>query len=295
MKDPYKVLGVPRSADADTIRKAFKKLARKYHPDINKDPSAEARFKEINTAYGVIGDEEKRKQWDRFGEASTRPGFDPNMFGRGGVNMGGAGGDFGNLDDFFSSLFGEQRHTASRSRRGVDQKVAYTIDFMDVVKGAQHTLRVPRQGGSSDSVSFRVPPGFESGKRLRLKGQGLPPPQGGACGDLHVEITVRPHPILRRDGDDLEMDVPLTILEAMAGTQITVPTPTGNVKVKVPPQVTPGQRLRIKGRGIQKRVPGHLYLILLPTPPKTDQEDVLAAAKRLDEAYLAPVRGKLRL
>lgn len=296
MKDPYRVLGVDKTADNDTIRKAFKKLARKFHPDINKDPGAEQRFKEINNAYGIVGDDEKRKNWDRFGEASTRPGFDPNLANQYG-QPGASGFEFsGNMDDFFSSLFGGGGQRARpRRTRGVDQRAALTIDFLDAVKGSEREIQVPRQDGSRDRIKVRIPAGVEDGQKLRLRGHGLPPPNGGPCGDLHLEITVRPHPILRRIGDDLEMDVPLTVLEAMQGTQVTVPTPTGDVKVRIPSGVQPGQRLRIKGRGMQKRIPGHLYLVLQPTPPKSEDPDVIAAAQRLEEAYLAPIRARLKL
>lgn len=306
MKDPYQALGVDRSADSETIRKSFKKLARKFHPDVNKEPSAEERFKEINTAYAILGDEEKRKQWDAYGEASTRPGFDPNHFRGGGFDprgggMGGMGGMDGgvDMDDFLSSLFGGSRGGGGggprRSQRGVDQKAQLTVDFLDSVRGADREIQIPRQDGTRERLKVHIPAGVEPGQKLRLKGHGLPPPNGGACGDLHLEILVRPHPVLRRNGDDLEMDVPLTVLEAMQGAQITVPTPTGDVKVKVGPDVNPGQRLRIKGRGIQKRIPGNLYLVLMPTPPPRLDDEVLAAAQRLEEAYLAPVRGRLQI
>lgn len=300
MKDPYRVLGVDKSADNDTIRKAFKKLARKYHPDINQEAGAEERFKEINNAYGIVGDETKRKNWDRFGEASTRPGFDPDLaarYGRAGTQgFDFSGGGSPDMDDFISSLFGGNRGAARpRRTRGVDQRASLQVDLLDAVRGADREIQVPRQDGSRDRIKVQIPAGVQDGQKLRLRGHGLPPPNGGPCGDLHLEITVRPHPVLRRVDDDLEMDVPLTILEAMQGTVVTVPTPTGDVKVKIPAGAQPGQRLRIKGRGMQKRIPGHLYLVLQPTPPPSTDPDVLAAAQRLEEAYLAPVRANLRL
>lgn len=303
MKDPYKVLGVDRTADADTIRKSFKKLARQFHPDVNKDEGAEDRFKEINTAYGIVGDEAKRKAWDEFGEASTRPGFDPdkarqwsqaggNPFGQGGVEFDFGGG--GDMDDLLSSLFGGGA-AGGRMRRGQDVRASLTVDFLTSVLGGERELSIGRPTGGTDRIKVRIPPGVKDGGKLRIAGQGLPPRGGGPCGDLQLDLTVTPHPTLRRDGDDLELDLPLTIHEAMAGATITVPTPTGEVKVTVPPGSRAGQRLRIKGRGVQKAAPGHLYLVLQPTPPTSDDPDVLAAAKRLEEAYTSDIRAGLVL
>jgi len=302
MKDPYRTLGVPRSADADTIRKAFKKLARKYHPDVSKDPDADERFKEINSAYGIVGDEKKRKDWDEFGEASTRPGFDADKARQWG-SMGGAGGAHGGMpfggdvDDLLQSLFrgGAGMGTERRARRGSNLKASITIDLMDTVLGAEREIMLPQPDGRRERLTVRIPAGVSDGGRLKIRGQGHPPRGGGPCGDLVLEISVRPHPVLRRDGDDLEMDVPLTVYEAMAGTTVTVPTPTGDVKVTVPKNAKPGQRLRLKNRGVQKAVPGHLYLVLQPTPPPGDDPDVMQAARRLEEAYVGDLRGKLIL
>lgn len=292
MTDPYRVLGVPRSADSDTIRKAFKKLAKRYHPDVSQEPDAEERFKAVNGAYAVLGDEEKRKAWDEFGEASTRPGFDANRaraFHQGG--MGGFPG--GDMDDLLSSLF---RGGSPRGpRRGPDQRATLSLTFLESVLGVERDITVPREAGRTESMKVRIPAGVKHGGKLRLQGRGLPPRGGGTCGDLHLELQIRPHPLLRRSGNDLEMDLPLTILEAMAGTTVTVPTPTGDVKVNIPPGVKPKQRLRLKGRGIQKTIPGHLYLILVPTPPQSTDPDVLAAAQRLEEVYTSDVRSQIKL
>ncbi|MCB9676483.1 MAG: DnaJ domain-containing protein [Alphaproteobacteria bacterium] len=303
MQDPYRALGVQRGADAETIRKAFKKLARKYHPDVSKEPDAEERFKEVNAAYGILGDPEKRKAFDEFGEASTRPGFDAakarqwrGMGGMGGSTGGGFEFD-GNMDDLLQSIFrGGGVGSEVRERKGPDLKASFTIDFLTAVTGGEREISVPQPDGRAERLKVRIPPGVSNGGRLKIRGQGLPPRGGGACGDLNLELTVRDHPILRRLGDDdLEMDLPLTIYEAMAGASIVVPTPTGDVKVNVPAGAKPGQRLRLKGRGIQKRVPGHLYLVLQPTPPTSDDPDVLLAAKRLEEAYVGDLRGGLEL
>lgn len=306
MNDPYRTLGVSRSATQDEIRKAFKKLARKYHPDVNKDPDAEDRFKAVNNAYAAVGDSEKRKLWDEFGEASTKPGFDAaraRQFrgfggggggGRPGAGPGGMHFDFGggDADDLLSSLFGGGAGRRG-PRKGRDQRATFTLDFMDAVLGGEKEITVPRPGSPSDSLKVRIPAGVKDGGRLKLKGRGLPPPGGGTCGDLHLELTVRPHPWLRRRGEaDLELDLPITILEAMKGASISVPTPTGDVKVTIPAGARPGQLLRLKGRGVQKRSgAGHLYLVLRPTPPVSDDPEVLAAAERLEAAYETDVRA----
>ena len=250
MPDPYSVLGVPRNADQDAIRKAYKKLARKWHPDVNKAEGAEDRFKEVNAAYEVLGDEQKRQNYDRFGEASTRAGFDPR-----GAGPGGFGYDFGggvDVDDLLGSLFGSGGRGRG-PRQGRDQAVEMSVDLMTVVTGATRSIHLRRPDGRSERVDVPIPAGAKDGGRVRLRGQGLPPRGGGPCGDLLVTVRVAKHPILRRIDDDLEMDVPITVLEAMAGGSITVPTPTGDIKLKVPPGTSTGTRMRIKGRGVQRR------------------------------------------
>jgi DnaJ-class molecular chaperone len=295
MRDPYSVLGVPRNADADAIRKAYKKLARQWHPDVNKSSGAEERFKQINAAYDILGDETKRANFDRYGEASTRAGFDPRQAGGFGGGMGGF--DFGggvDVDDLLGSLFGAGGR--SGPRRGRDQTLELHVDFMTVVLGGRPKVSVRRPDGRAESLDVPIPAGASDGGKVRLRGQGLPPRGGGPCGDLLVKLSVRPHPVLRRDGDDLEMDVPITVLEALQGASITVPTPTGDVKLKVPAGASSGTRMRIRGRGVQRKGrPGDLYLVLRPEVPATASDEVLAAARALEEAYDGDVRGELRL
>jgi curved DNA-binding protein len=306
MRDPYNVLGVPRDADPDTVRKAYRKLAKEWHPDLNKDPKATERFKEINGAYEVLGDAEKRRLWDEFGEASTRPGFDParaRMFrGGGGPGAGGRGFDGGiDMEDLLSSLFGGgmgQTGPAGYDRRpgrGADQQIELTVDFMSTVLGGERVIALRRPDGTTERLRVPIPAGARDGGKVRLRGQGLPPRGGGPCGDLLVVLRVLEHPLLRREEDDLEMDVPITVLEAVRGAVITVPTPTGDVKLTVPPGVQSGMRMRIRGRGIQKKEPGDLYLILRPTVPATTDPAVIEAAERIEAAYPAEVRANLKL
>ena len=325
MTNPYATLGVERSSDQDTIRKAYKKLARKYHPDVNKDAGAEKRFKEVNAAYEVLGDAKKRQLFDEFGEVSTRPGFDPAAARAwsSGRQGGGMPFDFGvgsvhawhrvgaafqlilaslfwppyarDVDDLLGSLFGAGFGGRNRPQKGADQSVELTVDFMLTVCGGERSIQLRRPDGGTDTLRVPIPAGAKDGGRVRLKGKGLPPRHGGACGDLLVNLSILQHPLLRRIGDDLEMDVPITVSEAMRGASVTIPTPTGDVKVTIPRGAGNGQRLRIKGRGIQKKRKGHLYLVLRPTVPQTEDEAILLAAEAIDEAYDGDIRASLKL
>ncbi len=297
MRDPYDVLGVPRTADGDTIRKAYKKLARTWHPDISKRANAEERFKEVNAAYDVLGDEDKRKHWDEFGEASTRPGFDAQKaraWGAGGV--GGFGGGGVDVEDLLGSIFGGG--AGPRARRGADQAIRLEVDFLTTVTGGERKVSIRRPDGTLETLTVRIPAGSRDGVKLRLRGQGLPPRGGGPCGDLLVRLHVPPHAVLRRGEreDDLEMDVPLTVREALQGASITVPTPTGDIRLTVPPGVVSSRRMRVKGRGVQRRGrPGDLFLMLRPVLPDLEAPHVVQAAVAMDDAYTGPVRRGLKL
>jgi len=309
MKDPYAVLGVPRSADAKTIKKAYKDLAKKYHPDRNKGEEAEARFKEVNAAHHVLGDEKRKKLFDTYGEAALRAGFDEErarafqggggFSGFGGGGFGGFGGPGGgDVDDLLSALFGSGAAGGfrGRPRKGQDQTVEFGVDFMSTVVGTKSQITIRRPDGQVESLTLPIPAGAKHGGKVRLRGQGLPPRGGGPCGDLLVRLRVAGHPVLRRTGDDLELDLPLTVLEAIQGASITVPTPTGEVKLKVPPGARSGTRLRIKGRGVQRRGnPGDLYVVLRPQVPSSDDPEVVAAAERLEAAYEGDIRADVRL
>jgi curved DNA-binding protein len=303
MRNPYDVLGVAKDADADTIRKAYRKLAREFHPDVNRDPKAEAKLKEINAANEIISDETKRKNWDEFGEASTQSGFDGDkarawraQAGAGrGSPYGGMDFDFGgatDMDDLLSGMFAGGG--ASRTRRGRDQRAKVRIDPMVALKGGEVSLRLERPNGETEPLSFKVPAGAANGGKIKLRGQGLPPRGGGPCGDLVLELDVAEHPLFRRDGDDLEIDVPITVFEAMKGGPITVTTPSGDVKLTIPAGSTNGTRLRIRGKGVPKPTPGDLYLVLRPTVPTTTDPALLAAAEALEAAYATPVRANLK-
>ncbi len=381
MKDLYSVLGVSKEADQASIKKAFKTLARKFHPDVNKDAGATERFKEITAAYEVLGDEQKRSLYDEFGEVSLRTGFDADQArayknmgggfpppGAGGAGQGypfpgGAGGGFG-FEDLFSGLFtrgggGGPRAAGGRTQRaGPDVEGHVTIPFMDAVRGAEIPLQVRRpgpcptchgEGGTGrrscaacggagrrplrqfglnalvqceecggagvvyadecdtcggtgrvrelTTLNVRIPAGVESGQTLRLRGQGGEGSAGAPPGDFLLTIKVQDHPLLRRTGKDLEMDLPVRLAEAIGGAAVEVPTPTGRVRVKVPPGSGNGRRLRVTGRGVQDRkAPGDLYLVLRPVLPTVTDEQAVALATELDSLNPVPdVRAGLEL
>lgn len=310
--DPYRELGVARDADAGEIRQRFRTLAKQYHPDVNKDPGAEDRFKRISQAYEIIGDDDKRALWDEFGELSLRPGFDADQarrFSRSGMGGGGFGGGFGgggfggggfqdlfrgagggvNVEDLLGSMFGAGGRPQPRAAKGRDMDSEVEIDLLTAVTGGEISLRLPGQSGL---VQVQIPAGVKEGGKLRLQGKGYPPPGGGACGDLYLLLHIRPHPLYQRDGDDLTLEVPVTVLEAMEGTQLTVPTPTGEVRVTLPPRAG---RLRLKGRGVQRPgKPGDLFLTTRVVPPDLDDPAFIEAARALEAAYDGDVRARLR-
>jgi DnaJ-class molecular chaperone len=296
-------LGVDRSADSDAVRKAYRKLAKEWHPDLNKSKGAEQRFRDINAAYEILGDAEKRRLYDEFGEASTRPGFDParaRAYREGGGRGFPGGGLYEGMDmeDLLSSLFGGGGPGGfpRGGGRGVDQQLELTVDFLTTVRGGERVISVRKGDGTSEPLRVPIPAGAKDGGKVRLRGKGLPSRTGGPPGDLVVVLRVLEHPHLRRDEDDLEMEVPLTILEAVRGAQINVPTPTGEVKVTVPPNARSGTRLRLRGRGVQRQpTPGDLYLILRPTIPDGADPALLTAAEELERHYTRPVREDLAL
>jgi DnaJ-class molecular chaperone len=267
MKDLYKTLGVAESADEAAIKKAYRKLAKEFHPDITgNDKKKTERFKEINEAYDVLGDSKKRHEYDRLKHAPVRPdgmpeGFDAEAFaqtfGRSRAGAGGSGmsGEF-DMNDLFSTLFGggasgagfDPRRQRTRPARGSDIEGRMEVTFIESALGGKRTVRT----GSGTPVEVSIPPGVEEGGRLRLPGQGAPAPaRNGTPGDLYLDIEVRPDPFLRRRESDIELDLPVTFAEAALGAKIEVPTVEGRVTVTVPPGTSSGARLRLRGRGVK--------------------------------------------
>ena len=310
MRDPYSVLGVSKSASADEVKKAFRKLAKRFHPDQNRsDPKAKEKFAEANQAYEILGDATKRGQFDRGeidaegkprfeGFAGTggfhRPGGSPGGFEAYEFNMGGGEGAFsrgGGFDagDIFADLFGGGRSRGGRQRaasRGMDVGAEATISFRDAVNGATARVALP----TGRSLDVKIPAGIEDGKQIRLKGQGQPAPGGGGSpGDAIIHIRVKPDPLFRVEGRDLRLDLPVTLYEAVLGGKIAAPTLSGSVEISAPPNAA-NKTLRLRGKGLPARAGAPAGDLLVPLrlalPDKADPElETLAKRWRSDKPY----------
>ena len=314
MRDPYEVLGVPRGASAAAIKSAYRKLAKKHHPDQNKDdPKAAAKFAEINTANEILGDEDKRKQFDRgeidaegkprftgfpgggpggaggFSGGRTGPGgFESYTFRTGpGGGFSAAGGGAGNFEDILNSMFGAGA-AGARGRTGggqfdfdsggvgldLDLQVAMTVSLEEAVKGGEKRVRLP----TGKELNVKIPAGVVSGQQIRLKGQGETAP-GHAPGDLLITINIAPHPHFKIDGNDLRLDLPITLYEAVLGGKVRVPTLTGAVELSIPKNTSSGRTFRLKGKGLPKSgSPGDLFVtarIMLPDGNDADLEALM--------------------
>jgi molecular chaperone DnaJ len=383
-KDLYAALGVPRTASAAEIKKSYRKLARKYHPDVNPgNKAAEERFKEISEAHDVLSDPEKRKLYDEFGMAGVQSGFDAEQArayreraqawrsaggGAGGPSGAGFGG-YTNFEDIFGDIFGEgglgERGFGARGwaqpMRGQDAETEIEIDLLDALRGLSTTIAIqrpevcptcngsgadpasattcpecngqgrvrvgqgpvsfmrtcPRCGGAgkvsskpcatcagsgqrvtSERINVHIRPGVDNGSRVRVAGKGGSGNAGAGAGDLYIRVKVRPHPLLERRGNDLYMDLPVKIGEAMLGASIEVPTLDGAVRVRVPPMSQAGRQLRVRGRGaphLRGKERGDLYLKLVVDVPETESPAAAEAARTLDAAYARNPRDGWRL
>ncbi len=375
-RDYYQILGVSRSASEQEIKKAYKQMARKYHPDLNKDSGAEERFKEVNSAFEVLGNPEKRKMYDEFGEDAERMGFDPEKArqyrswsshvggGSGGSPFsggGGFGGGLGGLGDIFGQFFGGGgARRAQRPQAGADVSSEITIDLLDSLRGAEIDLNAnlpktctacsgsgkahqttrgpcnqcggsgtmsigggqikiacPACGGSGQAealacsacggrgatyqptrLKVRIPAGVTDGGKIRLGGRGEPGIHGGPPGDLIITVHLRPHPYLRREGDDLHLTLPITVAEAILGATVEVPTLDGAINLKIPPGSQTGQQLRLRGKGAPSPrggSRGNLYVELAVVVPDQIDDATREAARRLADSYGQEVRAKLTL
>jgi curved DNA-binding protein len=311
-KDYYETLGVARGATQDEIKQAYRKLARKYHPDVSKMADAEARFKDINEANEVLKDPEKRAAYDQMGsnwkagqEFQPPPNWDAGFEfrgARGGAGPFGAGGSFGggegfDASDFFESLFGRRGASAGPRRRasveGEDHHAKVLIDLEDTYRGAERSisLRAPvetpdgRIAVQERTLDVHIPKGIRPGQHLRLAGQGAPGAGGARAGDLYLEIEFNPHPLFRVDGADVYVDLPLAPWEAALGASVDVPTPEGTVQLTVPKGSQAGRKLRLKGRGLPGKNPGDLYAVLAVVAPKADSDAARAAYEDLAKAF----------
>jgi DnaJ-class molecular chaperone len=283
MRDPYEVLGVPRGASAAAIKSAYRKLAKKHHPDANKnDPKSSARFSELNAANEIIGDEDKRKQFDR-GEidaegkprfqgfpgggfpggdprarGTSRGGFETHTFRTGGASSGGLGG--GGFEDILNSMFGGAAARGARPGGGssfefdpgsvaldLDLSVAMTVSLEESVKGAEKRIRLP----TGKELNVKIPAGVTAGQQIRLKGQGETAP-GHPPGDLLITVSIAPHAFFKVDGSDLRVDLPITLYEAVLGGKIRVPTLGSAVELSIPKNTSSGRTFRLKGKGLPK-------------------------------------------
>lgn len=299
-KDLYQILGVNKTASEAEIKSAYRKLARKYHPDLNKDDkSAAEKFKEISNAYDIIGNAEKRKKYDNNEiDADGKPtGFGAGFgggnydFRQGGNPFGGAysgSGGFGGAQGFdFSSIFGDDifsqftGHTSGRrsaTRKGQDVSFSMRVDFLDAAKGVEKQVNL---GGKN--VNVKIPAGTQSGQTLRLKGLGSAGLNGGENGDALITVNVSEHPYFKNEGLNILLDLPISVVEAVKGAKITVPTVNGKVAVKVPPYSSSGDKLRLKGQGMKtKSASGDEIITLQIVLPKAKSENLDKLADGLD-------------
>jgi curved DNA-binding protein len=288
-KDYYQTLGVARDATAEDIKKAFRKLARKYHPDVSKEPDAETRMKEVNESYAVLSDPEKRAAYDQLGQNhQSGQDFRPPPNWDAGFEFSGAGSsptETADYSEFFAELFGRMGgahhadfHAGGFQARGADHHAKILLNLEDAFHGAtrQISLRVPKldaQGRVSletRTLNVRIPRGVREGQMIRLAGQGTPGMGGSPAGDLLLEVWFEPHPRWRVDGRDLHLTLPLAPWEAALGTVVPVDLPDGSLKVRIPEGAQSGQQLRVRGKGIPANPPGDLLLDLQVVLPPAD-------------------------
>lgn len=292
-QDPYSELGVAKSASQDEVRKAFRKLAKDLHPDRNPgDKAAEERFKRVSAAFDIVGDPEKRAKYDRGeidadGREAPPQGFRGSPFGAGG----GAGFEGVDLDDILGGMFsGRGRGGRGFAMRGSDVQARLEVDLEETISGATRRITF----GDGRMLDVTIPKGAADGQVLRLRGQGYPGRGGGPAGDALIELAIRPHPVFRREGADLHMDLPVSIPDAVLGAKVEAPTPEGPVSLTVPRHANTGSLLRLKGRGAFDPATGRrgnlIAHVVLALPDKVDPElERFAEAWRKERPY-APVR-----
>ena len=315
LKDYYEVLGVSRSASADEIKRAYRRLAKQYHPDRNPDdPSAEAKFKEVQAAHDVLKDPQKRSQYDRFGPAAvgnwqTDPGgqrvytwsdggptisFDDmeDLFsafgGLGGAGEAGAGP--------FADVFGREgrgRRRRAPAQRGLDLERPVNLSFEQAARGTSVEVDRVAGDGRRQTIQVKIPAGVKDGQRIRLKGKGQPGLNGGPPGDLYLAVTVRPHRLFRRDGLDVYVDVPLTIAQASLGDKVDIPTLAGEVTLTIPPGTNGGSKLRLAGHGIKpaKGAAGDLYAVVRVAAIRNPTERQARLLRELAETLAGDSQG----
>jgi len=307
-KDYYDILDVKRSASQDEIKRAYRKLARKYHPDVSKEADAEQKFKEVGEAYEVLKDPEKRVAYDQLG-ANWQAGqdFRPPPDWDQGFEFHGGGftdADAAQFSDFFETLFGRDfrgRGQREYHARGDNTFARIAIDLEDAYQGASRGITLKHtefdaQGRAQlkeRTLNVRIPKGVRQGQQIRLAGQGSAGLGKGGAGDLFLEIEFKPHPLYRVEGKDVFLDVPVAPWEAALGASIKVPTPAGMVDLKIPPDSSNGKKLRLKGRGIPAKQPGDLYVVIQVELPKADSDAAKAAYSKLKQTLDFNPRARL--
>ena len=321
-EDLYQVLGVGRDASKTDLQKAYRKLARKYHPDMNPDNrEAQEKFKRVQEAYDVLSDPEKREAYNRYGadfEKMRAGGYQPGAAGGGqtfeGVDLeqifGGGGG--GGFSDFFEQLMGQQGRGRGGSpfaggggdpfggrrqrppTRGANVRHELTIPLQTAVLGGKTEFYVHRRSGP-EKLSVSIPPGVDTGSKIRLREKGEPSPNGGPAGDLILNLQVSPHPYFRRSGSNLLLSLPVTLAEAALGAKVDVPTPQGTITLTIPAGSSGGKKLRLKGQGVQsaKDAAGDLIVELQLVLPKVWDEESAEMIRKLDERHPLEPRKEL--
>lgn len=321
-KDYYEVMGVPRKASQDEIRKAYRKLARKYHPDVNSEKDAEERFKELGEAYAVLKDPEKRAAYDQLGsdwqagqDFRPPPGWQQRS-GRQDSGFEGFEGAAGaeHFSDFFEDLFGRGFSSSGGARSqqggfgggfrsgGQDHHARISIDIRDSYNGASRSIQMqmPELGADGRVINrqrvlnVKIPKGIRQGQQIRLKKQGAPAPGGGEAGDLYLEVEFQPDDYLHAEGKDVFLKLPLAPWEAALGGKVTVPVPSGDIDLTIPPNSTQGQKLRVKGKGLPGKNPGDLYVILDVRFPPADSDKAREVYTKMKEEIQFDPRAGMR-
>lgn len=311
-RDYYSIMGVERDASQDEIKRAYRKLARKYHPDVSKEADAEERFKEVGEAYAVLKDAEKRAAYDQLGENwKAGQDFQPPPDWGSGFEFSGdgySGGERSAHSDFFESLFGHgfgsspsgARHAGFQAH-GQDHHAKVLIDLEDTYRGATRsiTLQTPEldSGGhvrtKQRTLSVKIPKGVKPGQHIRLSGQGSPGLGEGRAGDLYLEIEFKPHRIYSVDAQDVYLDLPVTPWEAALGATLKVPTPDGKVDLKIPQGTVSGRKLRLKKRGIPGKPPGDFYVVPQVTLPPADSDAARELFLKMEQELAYNPRSEL--
>lgn len=297
-KDYYKIMGVGRNATQDEVKRAYRKLARKYHPDVSKEADAEMKFKDLGEANEVLSDPEKRAAYDQLGSNwKAQQDFRPPPGWGTGFEFHGRpqGGNQHGFSDFFESLFGQARTAGGGShgfhRQGEDNHAKILVDLEDSFNGASRSISLQVPGVTPDghvttrrrTLKVRIPKGIRQGQQIRLGGQGSAGMGSGKAGDLYLEVEFKPHRYYRVEGADVYLDLPLAPWEAALGAQVNVPTPSGAIDLKIPANSKAGKKLRLKGRGIPARSPGDLYVVLQIALPPADNEKTRDIYRKMQE------------